>query len=291
MPSFSLLALIPSRAVYRRVELDPHRNALEPWREAVERFALPEDHDSVWTELAYPAQMLARHIRRTTSHSSTRSWRATPPASTHSIAAWSADNSNSPRSNRWSRSPPTRNSSTGWAMSPGCTCFASACGLPREIWSRRPRNFSPGEDRLDDLHRRRADDPLPGRFVAPRRGRAGFWAFGRQAANAGDRAGTDSGNPGHRGSRPRTDWPSRFASIFARWSWPAWTARSRAPSWATSSTGCWRSITFLRPAAWPKGAIPSMRRSCGAGSRNGGGRSSCCSPVIPGRWTRRPPRG
>ncbi len=58
----SLLELIPSSAVYRRVALDPRLNALGPWQEATEKFVIPENENSIWTKLVYAPQMLALRI-------------------------------------------------------------------------------------------------------------------------------------------------------------------------------------------------------------------------------------
>ena len=49
----SLLACLPPQAVYRRVPLEPDRSALEPWREAVQRFVKPEDEQDIWGELIF----------------------------------------------------------------------------------------------------------------------------------------------------------------------------------------------------------------------------------------------
>jgi hypothetical protein len=47
----SLLAVLPPTAVYRRVPLDRHRNALEVWREAVQDFVIPTGDRSRWIDL------------------------------------------------------------------------------------------------------------------------------------------------------------------------------------------------------------------------------------------------
>jgi len=62
MTSPSLLELIPSSAVYRRIALDPRLNALGPWQEATEKFVIPEDENSTWTGLANGASMLGMRI-------------------------------------------------------------------------------------------------------------------------------------------------------------------------------------------------------------------------------------
>jgi hypothetical protein len=48
-----LLRAVPPHAVYRRVPLADERNALGPWRRAVEQLAKPQDERDVWGELIY----------------------------------------------------------------------------------------------------------------------------------------------------------------------------------------------------------------------------------------------
>jgi hypothetical protein len=58
----SLLTLIPPPAVYHRVPLDPRQNALELWREAIDKFAIPESDHRSWRTLAHAPQVYAAPI-------------------------------------------------------------------------------------------------------------------------------------------------------------------------------------------------------------------------------------
>jgi hypothetical protein len=58
----SLLRLVPSQAVYRRVPLDSRLNALVPWQEAAEKFVVPSDENGVWTALVYASQISALRL-------------------------------------------------------------------------------------------------------------------------------------------------------------------------------------------------------------------------------------
>ena len=60
MPLESLLEHVPPAVVYRRVPLDPHRNALELWRPAVEYFVKPDDEKDLWGELIYGSVEMGR---------------------------------------------------------------------------------------------------------------------------------------------------------------------------------------------------------------------------------------
>ena len=58
----SLLNVVPPRAIYRRISLDPRLNALGPWQEAAEKFVVPSDDNGVWTALVYASQISALRL-------------------------------------------------------------------------------------------------------------------------------------------------------------------------------------------------------------------------------------
>ena len=59
-PLESLLEHVPPAVVYRRVPLDPRRNAIELWRPAVEYFVKPNDEKDLWGELIYGSIEMGR---------------------------------------------------------------------------------------------------------------------------------------------------------------------------------------------------------------------------------------